>query len=44
MSASSETTRLLQALDPRDPTVAERLFSLVYGELRALAGSYFRRW
>ena len=42
MGSSDETTRLLYALDADDPSAAERLFALVYDELRALAGDYFR--
>ena len=41
MDNPGEATRLLQALDARDPSVASRLFSVVYDELRALAASYF---
>ncbi|HUU94793.1 MAG TPA: sigma-70 family RNA polymerase sigma factor [Phycisphaerae bacterium] len=41
MSIPGEATRLLQVLDARDPSAAERLFPIVYDELRALAASYF---
>ncbi len=40
---AGEATRLLNELNPSDPAVAERLFTVVYGELRNLAGNYFRR-
>jgi RNA polymerase sigma factor (TIGR02999 family) len=39
---SGETTQLLCALDGSDPSVAQRLFTAVYDELRALAGDCFR--
>lgn len=38
-----ETTRLLVDLGRGDPSAAARLLPLVYDELRALAGRYFRR-
>ena len=41
--AGDETTRLLAELSQGDSAAAERLFPLVYGELRALAASFFRR-
>ncbi len=37
-----DATRVLRELEAGDATAAERLLPLVYGELRALAGSYFR--
>ena len=38
-----ETACLLADLAAGDDSAASRLFPLVYGELRAIAGSYFRR-
>jgi RNA polymerase sigma factor (TIGR02999 family) len=38
-----EATQLLHALEHDDPSAANRLFSIVYGELHSLAGNYFRR-
>jgi RNA polymerase sigma factor (TIGR02999 family) len=35
----SEVTRILSALDAGDPHVAQQLFSLVYAELRKIAGA-----
>lgn len=43
MDALGETTRLLHALDARDPSAAEQLFALVYEQLHALARNYFRK-
>ena len=40
--ASNEATRTLCALSAGDNSAAERLMPLVYSELRALAGKYFR--
>jgi RNA polymerase sigma-70 factor, ECF subfamily len=42
VKGSHEATMLLQAMAGGDEAAAERLFPLVYEELRALAGSYFR--
>ena len=42
MATPEHTTQLLHALDGRDPSIAQRLFAIVYDELRALAGSYFQ--
>ncbi|MBU0637755.1 MAG: sigma-70 family RNA polymerase sigma factor [Planctomycetes bacterium] len=42
MSSPGEATQLLHALNANDPAAAERLFTVVYAELRAVAGSYFR--
>jgi RNA polymerase sigma-70 factor (ECF subfamily) len=42
MSSPHEATRLLQALDQRDPDAADRLFPIVYDELRALARHCFQ--
>ena len=42
MATPEQTTQLLHALDGRDPSIAQRLFAIVYDELRALAGSYFQ--
>ncbi|MBU0617612.1 MAG: RNA polymerase subunit sigma-70, partial [Planctomycetes bacterium] len=42
MATPEQTTQLLHALDGDDPSVAPRLFAVVYDELRALAGNYFR--
>jgi len=42
-SASGEVTRILGELNAGDGSAAERLLPLVYDELRALAGSYFRQ-
>jgi RNA polymerase sigma-70 factor (ECF subfamily) len=41
MGIPGEATRLLHALDARDPSAAERLFPIVYDELHALAAGYF---
>ena|SRR5215510_2374061 len=41
--ASHEATLVLAELGQGDDSAAERLLPLVYAELRALAGSYFRR-
>jgi RNA polymerase sigma factor (TIGR02999 family) len=38
---AGEATRLLKETNLKDPAVAERLFSVVYDELHALAGRYF---
>jgi len=38
----TEVTQLLDQMADGSPSAAERLFPLVYDELRALAGSYFR--
>jgi RNA polymerase sigma factor (TIGR02999 family) len=43
MANPQETTQLLHAIGRHDPTAAQKLFAVVYDELRALAGSYFRR-
>lgn len=43
MATSENATQLLHALDPSDPSTADRLFAIVYDELRALAGSCFRQ-
>jgi RNA polymerase sigma factor (TIGR02999 family) len=43
MGTRSDVTRLLHALGESDARVADELFQLVYGELRALAGAFFRR-
>lgn len=43
MATPEETTQLLSALDGDDPSAAQRLFAVVYHELRALAGDCFRR-
>jgi RNA polymerase sigma-70 factor (ECF subfamily) len=43
MTASSDATQVLAELGRGDQAAAERLLPLVYGELRALAGSYFRQ-
>jgi RNA polymerase sigma-70 factor (ECF subfamily) len=43
MATPEETTRLLNALDGDDPSAAQRLFAVVYDELRALAGDCFRQ-
>lgn len=37
-------TRLLEAMGAGDRSAADRLFALVYDELRALAGHHRRRW
>jgi len=42
MNGSEEATQLLQALEGRDPAVADRLFAIVHDELRAVAGAYFQ--
>ena len=42
MEIPGETTRLLHALDRDDPSAAERLYIIVYDELRAVAARYFR--
>jgi RNA polymerase sigma-70 factor, ECF subfamily len=42
MNRSGEATQLLHALGSQDPAAAERLFALVYDELRAVAHNYFR--
>ena len=42
MATPEETTELLRVLDGDDPSVAPRLFAVVYDELRALAGNYFQ--
>lgn len=42
MADPQETTKLLHAVNRRDSAAAEKLFAVVYDELRALAGSYFR--
>ena len=41
-AASNDATHYLTELAGGDPLAAERLLPLVYAELRALAGSYFR--
>ena len=43
MSRQGETTQLLIALDSGDPAVADRLYRLVYDELRGLAERHFKR-
>jgi RNA polymerase sigma factor (TIGR02999 family) len=43
MANSEDATQLLHALDPSDPSTADRLFAVVYDELRALAGSCFKQ-
>lgn len=43
MPVSDEATQALAALSRGEEQAAQRLLPLVYGELRALAGSYFRR-
>ena len=42
MIGNGETTKLLQRLGSENPAAAEQLFSVVYSELRGLAGAYFR--
>lgn len=42
MSERERTTRLLDELRPDDPASVEQLFSIVYDELRAIAGGCFR--
>lgn len=42
MAISEDATQLLRALDPKDPSTADKLFAVVYDELRAMAGSCFR--
>lgn len=42
MDRSGEATQLLHALGSQDSTAAERLFALVYDELRAVAHKYFK--
>lgn len=41
--ATSETTRLLMNLNAGDRAAADQLLPLIYDELRAIAGNYFRR-
>ena len=41
MSVPGEATRLLHALDARDPSAASRLFAIVHDELHALAANHF---
>ena len=41
MSTPDETTQLLHALDARDPSATDRLFAIVYDELRGLAANHF---
>lgn len=43
MNGGTEATRLLQALDGRDPAVAERLFAVIYDELRSVAARCFQQ-
>lgn len=43
MATPGEATQLLHALDANDPATAERLFAIVYDELRAVAGNCFRQ-
>ncbi len=43
MSEFGEVTQLLRAIKTGDPTAAERLLPLVYGELHRLAAGYMRR-
>ena len=43
MTGSHEATMLLEAMAGGDQGAAQRLLPLIYEELRALAGSYFRR-
>ena len=43
VTSIDETTRLLGAIGQGDSDAAARLLPVVYEELRALAGSYFRR-
>ena len=38
---AGEATKLLNETNLKNPAVAERLFSVVYDELHALAGRYF---
>lgn len=42
--AATTVTRLLKALESGDPTALERLFPIVYEELRSLAHLQRRRW
>jgi len=41
MATAEDATQLLRALDPEDPAGTDRLFALVYDELRVLAGGCF---
>lgn len=43
MPAIKDTTRLLVGMRQGDRSAQEKLLEAVYGELRALAGSFFRR-
>ncbi|TWT44885.1 RNA polymerase sigma factor [Phycisphaerae bacterium RAS1] len=43
MPVSHEATAVLAAIRGGDPAAAEKLLPLVYDELRALAGGFFRR-
>ncbi len=42
MATPEDTTQLLHALDGDAPSAAQRLFAVVYDELRALAGGCFQ--
>ena len=43
LMAEAEVTQLLQAIRAGDPAAEERLLSMVYHELRAMAGSRMRQ-